>query len=61
MMPLGRRAFDVEILSFDVTETAQFAEKCAPCGPATGFGEEAGWNGRMEDRNPGRRSALLRP
>src|SRR5450755_4872956 len=60
MMPFGGIAFDGEILPFDVTEVAQFLEKCAPGSPAAGFGEKRRRDGWMEQRDAGDGS-LLRP
>jgi hypothetical protein len=59
-MPLGGIAFDDQISSFDVTQAAQLAEKCAPSAPSTSFGQEGRRNCRMKNRYPVLRCRLLR-
>src|SRR5262245_60763009 len=52
VMPVGGIAFDNQVSSFDVTQSAQLAEESAPCAAATSFGKKGRRDCRMKNRYP---------
>ena len=60
VMPLGGIAFYQKILSFDVTEPAQFAEEGAPCAATASFSKGGNRTCLIENRYPALRRSVLR-